>query len=131
MEKRISKLCMGSAIVISLLAGSAVVFFGLKSIARDYDEVPSGEQSGRMGRMGGGGQMGGGPPMGGMATMVAGGSNLFILRGNQLFKISMSDLSVVKKTMLEEPKRMDRMESEKGEKGYEEDNFPRSPFSEE
>lgn len=123
MEKKISKVWMGSAIFISLITCCAVLFFGIKSIARDYGEGPSGQSDRQMGKMGG-------PPMGMQATMVAGGSNLFILRGNQLFKISMSDLSVVKKTMLEEPKKMDRMESEKRYDDNEGD-FPRSPFSEE
>ena len=48
-----------------------------------------------------GGQMGGG----GGATMVAEGNSLYILRGNQLLKVSTSDLTVQKQTELPMPAR--------------------------
>lgn len=52
-----------------------------------------------------GGQMGGG---GGGATMVVEGNSLYILRGNQLLKVSTSDLSVQKQAELPMPARGQR-----------------------
>lgn len=89
--------CVGSVGLLSTI-----------SHAQDEGRMPPGQgQPGGGGQGGqggfGGGRQGGGGFGGGMATMTVSGDYLYILRGNNLYKVSTSDLRVVKEGMLPMP----------------------------